>query len=757
MTSAESWAGSPAGAPGGPGFGTSVADAELTGRLLRDISAAAPVTGRPEDRSPAGPEHELRETLKLVADTIVESLGFGVAVVNLLDETDGALVAVAIAGPDEVCRLLAGRRLPQAGWQQLLAASQPWGELRFLDHATARTEPAAVFQWLPDLPESEDPEAWHPEDALFAPLTTPDGQLVGLLSVDVPPGARRPDAPTRRGLEAFAVTACLAISHALLLAQSRQAEQHLRAVFDSSPVAIALLDRRKVLVAINDAFCAFLGRPREQLLGADPLTFLHPADRAAAAKLAGQVRQSGRTAIAESRYLRPDGSQVWGRLRLVAFTGTDGSSELLGQIEDITERKQAELRLLRDARHDPLTRLPNRAEVYARLSAALGRASGLLTVVLFCDLDRVKQVNDAHGHAVGDEYLRAIGQRLRSSVRAEDTVGRIGGDEFVIVLEAVHSPTEAIGLAGHVLSCVQQPLRLAGTTFTPSMSMGIAYSAAGDIGPEDLIARADTAMYRMKAAGRGGWRVYDPQLRGAAAPRELRDEVRGALAAGQFVLHHQPIVRLADRVTIGHEALLRWAHPDLGLLVPSQFLDVIVDSEWETPVTDWVLHQACREAAAYPADRLRVSVNLSSQQLRRRDLPAVVATALACSGLAACRLQLELTDSRVVARVDGSTQLARLREMGVSIAVDDVGAGRGDLAGLQGVTIDAVKLHRSLVVQAACGGVGREICRAVIELAARCGWDLVAKGVETEEQAAVLTELGAPHAQGYLFGRPAPR
>lgn len=706
---------------------------------------------------------ELEETLQLVTDTIVESLGFEVAAINLVDDDDTTLVVAAVTGPDEVRAALLGRRQGYDGWRQLMAASEPWGRLRFLDHTSA-TNPADILAWVPDIPVLDDPEAWHPEDALFAPLQSGDGQLLGMLSVDVPRDGRRPRPATRHALEAFAVTAALAIEHATLATESRRGAQRFTAVFDSSPVAIAILGPDKTLQRVNDAFCRFLQRDRAELLGRDPVVFTHPDDQQISALVSARARsgvpaQRLSTDPVEKRYLLPDGSVVWGRLQLAPLNQVDDPGLLVAQIVDVTERRRSEDRLVRQAHYDSLTSLPNRATSMARLRDALAAdvAAGCMTSVFFCDLDRLKLVNDGHGHAVGDAYIQEMARRIRGSVREEDCVGRLSGDEFVVVLSGLQTPTEAIGMAGRVIDAVRRPLHLAGVSFTPSLSLGIAYSAGPGTTADDLLAQADSAMYRAKNEDRGSWRVYDPSMSGSAVSQlALRNDVEPALREQQFVLHYQPIVRITDGVVRCYEALLRWQHPTRGLLHPAQFLDVVLDSEYESPVTDWLIHQAAADGATFRPDT-RVSVNVSSLQVGRRDLPDVVHSAISASGLDPQCLVLELTEDRLLSRADGPELLARLRERGVRLAIDDFGTGYAGLGYLQRFpTLEVIKLDRSFVADLGTSPVSEHIIRSVVALAEGCGLRLIVEGVETERQAADLLALGVTHAQGYLFGRPLP-
>lgn len=473
-------------------------------------------------RAPAGPARaalppagglDVVQTLELLADTIVESLGFEVCVVNLVDEDDGALVVAAVSGPDDVRDLLLHRRQGREGWTRLLEASEAWGRLRFLDHALSVADPVDVLSWIPDIPVSSDADAWHPEDALFAPLTATDGRHLGVLSVDVPRDGRRPGPATRHALEAFVVTASLAVEHAHLAAASCRSDRRFQAVFDSSPVAIALVGPDRRLTRVNPAFCRLLGRSYDDLVGHDPLEFTHPDDLRAADEQVAVVRAARLDATrvearpVDKRYLLPDGSVVWGRLHLAPLDDEEHTEGVIAQVEDITERKRAEALLVQQAHFDALTGLPNRGASMQRLTDALEREGGRDggTAVFFCDVDGLKRVNDVHGHAVGDAYLQSVGDRIRRSIRPSDLVGRLSGDEFVVVVEGVRSGAELGALAEQVLAAVSAPLRAAGVELAPTVSIGVARSTCTDATPGGLLARADAAMYRAKGTRPGTW------------------------------------------------------------------------------------------------------------------------------------------------------------------------------------------------------------------------------------------------------------
>ncbi len=708
-------------------------------------------------------ELDLAGMLQLVADTIVESLGFEVAVVNIVVD-DVAMLVAAVSGPQEVRTALLNRRQGLDGWHKLVQASEPWGALRFLDHRTSQADPEDIFTWVPDLPVSDDPDAWHPEDSLFAPLTSSDGKLLGMLSVDMPRDGRRPGPATRRALEAFTVTAALALEHASLAARSLELQRQFEAVFDTSPISIALLDEQSRFVRVNEAFGALLRRCPEDLLGHHPTEFTHPEDRDAASGAMATTRaypdRRSELPPVEKRYQLPDGSSVWGRLHLAALTTASKQTLVIAQVEDITESKRAEAQLVKQAHYDSLTGLPNRSESMRRLREAIlaDSADALMTAVFFCDVDRLKLVNDTHGHAVGDAFIRAVSQRIRASVREQDIVGRLSGDEFVVVVQGIETPTEAIGLAGRIVDRVREPLSLAGQRFTPSLSLGIAYSGGGMASADELLAHADSAMYRAKVEERGAWHVFDPSMRNSAPSQlALRNDLAEALAQEQFVLHYQPVVRLATREVIGHEAVLRWQHPRRGLLAPSEFLNVVLDSEYEGAITDWVIRQACNDASRLPPGCRKVSVNVSSVQIGRRDLRYVLSRCLAESRLSPRELVLELTEDRLLSRPDGAEILSALHDLGVSLAIDDFGTGYAGLNYLQRFPmINTVKLDRSFIDNLGHDPLSENIVRAVAGLALSSGLTLVTEGVETEEQAERLTAIGVEFAQGYLFARPRP-
>ena len=464
---------------------------------------------------------ELRQTLQFVVQAVVNQLGFGCALVNLVRPGDMCEV-VAIAGPEEATRALLGTRASVESWHRLLASCESWGELRFLDHRSDQSQAKPIPGWVPPIEPSDIPDAWHPDDILLAPLHAPDGALIGVLSIDMPVDGRRPDAQRRQLLEQFAVHAALAIENSRVHTLVADSEQLFRAMFDRSPIAIALLTEDQRITRVNTACEQLLGRTAADLLDRSAPELSRPNS--------ARGRRSTDTTISthdqyEIHFTRPDGNEVWGRVNstlLATETGDgpsgngpsgngpsgNGPSLILTQIEDITMLRTIQASFAHAATHDRLTGLANRALVLDRLAAALAgshRGDGLVAV-LYCDLDHFKEVNDTRGHAAGDQLLVEVGRRLQRAAREQDTVGRLGGDEFVMISRQVRTSAEAASLAARVMRAVQQPVNLCGQPALPSLSMGVALARPDD-SSDSVLATADRAMYAAKAAGRGRWHL----------------------------------------------------------------------------------------------------------------------------------------------------------------------------------------------------------------------------------------------------------
>jgi diguanylate cyclase (GGDEF)-like protein/PAS domain S-box-containing protein len=453
---------------------------------------------------------DLRETLQVVAQAVVDQLGFGAAVVNLVQPGDMCEVA-AVAGPDEVGQALLGTRAPMENFRRVLDGCEPWGELRFLDHRNDNGLSRSVAGWTPPGPPTEDPDAWHPEDILLAPLYAPDQALIGVLSVDIPADGRRPNAARRRLLEQFAGHAALAIEHSRVHTLVADSEQLFRTMFDCSPIAIALMTEDHEVTRVNEACERLLGRSADELVG-------HPAEELTPDDAENEGDQY------EVRFTRPDGSEVWGRVNRTSLAAgvRNGDQRLvLTQIEDITLLRTMQAQFAHAATHDQLTGLPNRGLVLDRLTEVLGDAekSKRRVAVLYCDIDHFKEINDTLGHAAGDQLLTEIGRNLASTARHRDIVGRFGGDEFVLVAYPMPSEAKATALADRVMRTVRRPVELCGEPVVASLSIGVALSGPDDTA-DTLLAAADQALYLAKAGGRGQWQLDAGQLRYCSANSE---------------------------------------------------------------------------------------------------------------------------------------------------------------------------------------------------------------------------------------------
>jgi len=444
--------------------------------------------------------------------------------------------------------------------------------------------------------------------------------------------------------------------------------------------------------------------------------------------------------------------------------------------------RAARERLEHDAIHDSLTQLPNRVLFTERLDRAMARRAQhpeYCFAVLFLDLDRFKHVNDSLGHAIGDELLLAFSQRLAKAVRRSDfvaraavtetselepdTLARFGGDEFVVLFDDMREPIDAVRVAERIQHEAAQPFRLSGReeVFT-SVSIGVAISSPMHLSGGDVVRDADLAMYRAKHAGGGTYALFDDSMHEAAVARlRLETELRRALDHREFCLYYQPIVSLADHRLTGFEALIRWRHPERGLLAPSAFLDVAEQIGLMAPIDEWALGEACRQSRtwqrAYP-DRKppTISVNLSSKAFGSDTLPALVGDVLRLAQTSAEYLRLEVTEG--VAMADPprtATTLSRLRAAGVRVSLDDFGTGFCSLSYLQQFPVDTLKIDRSFVQRIDDKTGGAEIVRLIVALAQTLGLEIVAEGIETAEQAQYLRDLGCDFGQGYYFGRPA--
>jgi diguanylate cyclase (GGDEF)-like protein len=428
----------------------------------------------------------------------------------------------------------------------------------------------------------------------------------------------------------------------------------------------------------------------------------------------------------------------------------------LATYEDITERRQADARLAHMAHHDALTDLPNRVLFHEKLAEALAHARRGRPLALHClDLDQFKAVNDTLGHPIGDALLQAVAFRLMQQVRDTDSVARLGGDEFAVVQAPINKPTEAADFAERLIAMLDEPFEIDGHQIVIGTSIGIALAPQDGLDTDELLKNADLALYRAKSDGRGVYRLFHTAMDAAMQARRLLElDLRQALRAGQFEVYYQPVVDLRAEAVAGFEALLRWHHPDRGMVSPGQFVPLAEEIGAIVPIGDWVLRQACMAAASWEPG-LCVSVNLSPVQFKSRHLVASVAAALREARLAPARLELEITETVMLQDTDATlATLHELRNLGVSIAMDDFGTGYSSLSYLRRFPFDRIKIDQSFVGEIDKGRDCGAIIRAVIALSREFGMATTAEGVETREQLYALAEAGCSDIQGYLFSRP---
>ncbi len=497
---------------------------------------------------------------------------------------------------------------------------------------------------------------------------------------------------------------------------------------------------------------------------------IHPDDRVhVESRLSEHLTEMMSSFESEYRILHKDGSYRWMLARGVAVRNDDRkATRIAGSQTDITERRQAEQQLLHNALHDSLTGLPNRALFMDRLGQVIKSTTNYKTpffAVLFLDLDRFKTINDSLGHTVGDSFLVEIAHRLRKCLRPGNTVARLGGDEFAILLDNLNDFSEATQVANRIQEKLREPLSLHSYELLTTASIGIALGKAGSKQRrEDLLRDADTAMYRAKALGRGRCEVFDIEMHSSALTLlQLETDLLQAIEREEFELYYQPIVSLKTGEISGFEALLRWRHPQRGLIYPDEFLPVLEDTGLIVPIGWSMLEEACQQMqfwqSRFPSRTpFTVSVNFSASQIGQLDFVEQMDSILKETGVDPRRLRLEITESVIMQDVKFATaMLSRLRDLNIQLHIDDFGTGYSSLSALHRFPIDALKIDRLFVGMLGIDGENAELVQTIITLAHNLGMDVIAEGVESELQMDYLRMLGCDYGQGYLFSEPKDR
>jgi diguanylate cyclase (GGDEF)-like protein/PAS domain S-box-containing protein len=569
-------------------------------------------------------------------------------------------------------------------------------------------------------------------------------------------GASRVLAGQNRRLQEQATT------ERLLLVDMQRKEERFRSLVQNASDGVVVLGEDGLIRYESPAVERILGGRAGERVGQPVSTDIHPDDRASVERgLADVAAMSGSEARAEFRARHADGS--WRTLEAIAKNLLDDPAVggVVVNYRDITERKILEEQLRHQAFHDVLTGLENRFLFLDRLGHALTRAGrgGRPTAVLFLDLDDFKAVNDRLGHAEGDKLLVAVAQRLKTVTRASDTVARLGGDEFAIIVEETDQ-AEAEQAAARILTALTPPFELADRPIVVRVSIGIAMQSIDGADADELLRRADIAMYAAKATGGNRHVAYEPHLYDATVARmELKADMRGALERGEMHIDYQPIVDLATAEILGSEALMRWKHPKHGPVPPMDFIPLAEENGFILELGRWILETACHQTRAWQAATgragLTISVNLSGRQILDRDLVPDVRRILAESGLAPHDLTLEMTESVLVQDVEATVgTLKALKALGVRLAIDDFGTGYSSLSYLRQFPIDILKIDRSFVASLDGSRDSTALVRSILDLSTTLRLDTVAEGIEESEQRDVLRDLGAQQGQGYLFSRP---
>ncbi len=553
------------------------------------------------------------------------------------------------------------------------------------------------------------------------------------------------------------IIVCSDISHSKEQeANLRQINLRLDAALDNMSQGLCLFDAQNHLEVVNRRFFEIFGLSRDQIQPG--ITFdavLELSETRWNRNGEGTTKLLVEQAAFMSRH--EPGTHYYelsdGRVIASVYSPTSNGG-WVATFEDVTERRQAEAQIMHMARHDALTDLPNRMLFRERIEQALGRGERL--AILFLDLDRFKSVNDTLGHPVGDKLLCAVTKRLQMAVRGSDTVARLGGDEFAIVQHGA-KPHDATELAIRIIETLSQPFDVMGNQVVIGASIGIAIAPTDGNEPDQLLRNSDMALYRAKNSGRGTYHFFQPEMDAEMQARHVLEvDLRKAILTGEFETYYQPIIDVASEKIVGCEALVRWNHPQRGLITPDEFIPVAEEIGLIVPLGEWVLRQACRDAATWPGKRT-VAVNLSAVQFRNPGLALSVVSALNNSGLDARQLVLEITET-VLLQDDSAVldTLHQIRDLGVKISMDDFGTGYSSLSYLRSFPFDKIKIDRSFIKELGKKNDCTAIIRAVTRLGKNLGMVTIAEGVETSEQLEILRAEGCTYVQGFLFSPPKP-
>ena len=538
----------------------------------------------------------------------------------------------------------------------------------------------------------------------------------------------------------------------------RNAAESFRLLFENNPVPMWVVEKASLkFIDINAAAVELYGYTREQFLNMTSLEIRPPSEYQRALD---DAKTNFRFDSGEKDWLhiKADGTEILvsSYAKPIKYNGTDAA---IVAVFDVTERRKQDARIQYLAEHDALTGLPNRRLFLDLLAGSLSKKTQnhRYTSIVLIDIDDFKGVNDTLGHQVGDDLIIAVGNRLEERVGDRGIVARLGGDEFAIMLPMLTELGAAEAVAAELVNAFIAPLKIGDYDLLAGVSAGVSFSMDDSIDSSSLLRNADLALYKAKTDGRGICRVYEPQMSlQIMLRREVERDLRQALVEDQLVIHYQPLMELERGIEVGFEALLRWNHPQKGMISPADFIPIAESSGMIVPIGNWVLEQSCRLAATLQK-KLSVAVNISPAQFKSGKLVDVVSAALKKYDLAAHRLELEITESLLLEKSSETLDILKsLKELGVSIALDDFGIGYSGLGYLNSFPIDKIKIDRSFIRDLGIKPRSKELVRAAINMGHSLGLMTLAEGIETQEQLAILRALGCQQGQGFLFSRGIP-
>ncbi|MCT9009222.1 putative bifunctional diguanylate cyclase/phosphodiesterase [Streptomyces rhizosphaerihabitans] len=602
------------------------------------------------------------------------------------------------------------------------------------------------------------------EDGPGEALRTRSARLQHAMAAGYAEALRERTLAEQQAISQAALTARSAVAEAL-----HDSEARFRAVFEGAAIGIGIADLDGNILQVNGALLRMFGGSEQSMRGRKVPEWTHPEDAPQVWRLYEELVRGKREHYhVEKAFYRPDGTALWTNLTVSLLRDADGEPQYqLALMEDTTERRLLNLRLRYEATHDALTGLPNRTLFFERLEKALAAGEGQRFGLCYLDLDGFKTINDSLGHAAGDRLLVEVADRLQSCATAPgEMVARLGGDEFVALTTGPNTEREVDELAGRIMNALVTPISIDGRDLTVRGSVGIVEGPAGERGAAEVLRSADITMYRAKAAGGNRFELADPEADARAITRNgLTTALPAALDRGEFFIEYQPLVNLGDGSVRGAEALVRWLHPQHGVLGPDRFIPLAEHTGLIVPLGRWVLEQSVRQARTWQERHsgtgpLRVNVNLSPCQLTHPGLVQDTVDILEREGLDAQALCLEVTESALIGADDDLLKpLRRLAEMGVDIALDDFGTGYSNLANLRRLPVSILKLDRSFtrgMQQFPADPVDLKIVEGIVSLAHSLGLAVTVEGVETGAQAEQLRILGCDTAQGWYYARPGP-